>query len=61
MFDCPFFYKLPIGLATSDNLVQEYLNEWRIKEGDSWLDTIGPILKAREIRNMERLKVASKT
>ena len=59
MFDCPFFYKLPVGLLTSDDSIQNYLNEWRTREGDSWLDSIGPILKARELRNMDKLRVTS--
>jgi len=59
MFGCPFFYKFPTELLTSDNLIQDHLNEWRAREGDFWLDSIGPILKARELRNMEKLKLSS--
>ena len=59
MFDCPFFCKLPIELLASNDSIQNYLNDWRTREGDSWLDSIGPILKARELRNMEKLRVAS--
>ena len=54
MFDCPFFYRLPVSRLSSDDEVQSHLNEWRSKEGDSWLDNLGPILKSREQKNMTK-------
>jgi hypothetical protein len=54
MFDCPFFFKLPQEVLASDQLVQNYLDEWRTREGELWLESIGPILKARELKNMNR-------
>jgi hypothetical protein len=59
LFDCPFFYRLPIELLASDDSIQNYLNEWRTREGDSWLESIGPILKVRELKNIDKLKLVS--
>jgi len=59
LFDCPFFHRLTIQLLASDDSIQNYLNEWRTREGDSWLESIGPILQVRELRNIDKLKLAS--
>ncbi|MHB1908089.1 MAG: hypothetical protein ACYCQJ_04350 [Nitrososphaerales archaeon] len=56
MFDCPFAIRVdPIELQ-DESKAQLYLTNWRIKEGDLWLDKIGPILKERETRNIEKFK-----
>jgi hypothetical protein len=54
MFDCPFFMKLEASHLESDERAQHFLNQWRMKEGDRWLESIGPILRQREMRNIER-------
>jgi len=60
MFDCPFFIRIPqeVG-AKNDQKIQAYLDEWRAKNGDEWLESIGPFLKNRELRGMERSKSGS--
>jgi hypothetical protein len=54
MFDCPFSMKLDVSEIESDVKAQQFLNEWREKEGDRWLDSIGPILREREEKNIAR-------
>ena len=54
MFDCPFFYKFPEDQMGKDESLQTQLNEWRKREGDAWLETLRPIIKAREMRGIER-------
>jgi hypothetical protein len=57
MFDCPFFFKMPQKqMNDDDSAIQNYLNDWRQKNGEAWLETIGPVLKNRELRNIERKK-----
>ena len=56
MFDCPFAIRVDPIAIQDEPRAQLYLNDWRLKEGDSWLDKIGPILKEREMRNIEKLK-----
>jgi hypothetical protein len=54
MFDCPFFYKFPEEQVGTDETLQAWLNEWRIKEGDRWLESLGPVIREREQRGIER-------
>jgi hypothetical protein len=55
MFDCPFSLKVPQSLAgTNEATLQTYLEEWRSRHGEAWLESVGPILKNRELRNMEQ-------
>ena len=55
MFDCPFFFKMPQNLMNNDDsAIQNYLNDWRQKNGEAWLETIGPVLRNKELRNIER-------
>jgi len=54
MFDCPFFFHLPIELLGKDNAIQAHLDEWRRTEGEDWLETLGPMMKNRELKNMQR-------
>lgn len=54
MFDCPFhfrFYRDQVGL---DGEMQKILNDWREQNGDAWLDSVGPVMKKRELRNIEQ-------
>jgi len=37
-----------------DDSVQKHLNEWRINNGEAWLDTVGPVMKERELKNIEK-------
>ena len=56
MFDCPFSLKTPTEIISQDDSVtQKFLDDWRQKNGEAWLESIGPILKNREVRNMERM------
>ncbi len=53
MFDCPFSLKMPQNLMSEEDTgIQKYLDDWRLKNGDAWLESIGPILKNRELRNI---------
>jgi len=55
MFDCPFSLKMPKDIMTEEDAeIQKYLEDWRRKNGDAWLESIGPILKNRELRNIEK-------
>jgi len=54
MFDCPFFFRMPVDLMKDDQSIQLFLNNWRKSEGDAWLESVGPVMKSREVRNMER-------
>ncbi len=58
MFNCPFFFRLPQNYLGPDEKVQSYLDGWRKREGDEWLDSVGPVLKRRELRNIERSKLS---
>jgi hypothetical protein len=54
MFNCPFFFRVAPDIFDTDEKIQNYMNGWRKREGDAWLDSVGPILKRRELRNIER-------
>ncbi len=54
MFDCPFYYRFRSDQIGSGEAMQRHLEQWRLEAGDNWLESIGPVMKAREIRNMER-------
>lgn len=55
MFDCPFYFKMPQEVALGDeSTVQSYLDNWRQENGEDWLESVGPVMKNRELRNMER-------
>ena len=56
MFNCPFFTKIARDIFRSDEQIQDYLKGWRMREGDSWLESVGPMLKRRELKNIERSK-----
>ena len=53
MFGCPFSFKMPQNLMGPDDSVQKHLNEWRINNGEAWLDTVGPVMQERELKNIE--------
>jgi hypothetical protein len=56
MFDCPFSLKTPREMISQDDCVtQKFLDDWRQKNGEAWLESLGPILKNREVRNMVRM------
>ena len=54
MFDCPFSYRFPEDQAGTDESLQVRLNEWRKLDGDAWLGTLGPIIRDREMRGIQR-------
>jgi hypothetical protein len=54
MFDCPFYYQFSTGEIASDDKMQKLLDDWRTSNGEAWLESVGPIMKARELRNIER-------
>jgi hypothetical protein len=54
MFDCPFHFRFSLDLVGTDNSMQSYLNEWKLREGDAWLESVGPVMKNRELKNVER-------
>ncbi|MDG6999430.1 MAG: hypothetical protein JRN15_09985 [Nitrososphaerota archaeon] len=54
MFDCPFFFRFPVDAKGADESMQRLLDAWRIEEGDAWLNNVGPVMKAREMHNIER-------
>ncbi len=56
MFDCPFYFRMPENLMGSDDSIQAFLDEWRLQSGDEWLESVGPVMKTRELRNVERTR-----
>lgn len=54
MFDCPFFIRMEPSLFESETGAQDFLDQWRLGEGEKWLEHIGPILRKREVRNIRR-------
>ncbi|MHB1868246.1 MAG: hypothetical protein ACYCPP_04805 [Nitrososphaerales archaeon] len=56
MFDCPFSYRFPEEQVVSDEYLQVWLNDWRAKEGEIWLESLGPIIREREMRGVERYR-----
>ena len=58
MFNCPFFHHFKVSEKSSDDLMQKLLNLCCASEGQNWLDKIGPVMKAREIKNMKRHRIA---
>ncbi|MDG6995748.1 MAG: hypothetical protein JRN52_07485 [Nitrososphaerota archaeon] len=60
MFDCPFFFKFPTSARGTDESMQRLLDAWRSEDGESWLNSVGPVMKARELRNIERYQESIK-
>ncbi len=58
MFDCPFHFRFYQDEAGGDKEMQQILDDWRNENGESWLESLGPIMKKRELRNIERFKSA---
>ena len=58
MFNCPFYFRFPKNLAGTDRGMQDYLAQWREREGDAWLESVGPVMKQREISNMEKYRAS---
>jgi hypothetical protein len=54
MFDCPFFMRMDVSQLESEEKAQRFLNDWKTREGESWLNSVGPILRERERKNMAR-------
>ncbi len=54
MFDCPFFIRMDPQKLVSEQAAQDFLNDWRAREGEGWLEKLGPILRQREQRNISR-------
>lgn len=52
MFSCPFHFKFHVEDIQSDSKMQEFLEDWRSKQGSEWLESVGPIMKAREMKNI---------
>jgi len=53
MFDCPFFFRMN-SCDKSDLELQAFLDSWREKEGGKWLESVGPVMKERELKNIQR-------
>jgi hypothetical protein len=55
MFNCPFYFRMPAEVMDGDDsAIQCYLDDWKSREGDAWLDSIGPVMKNRELENIVR-------
>lgn len=54
MFDCPFHFTFALDKLASEDRMQEFLEDWKSREGESWLESVGPVMKAREMKNMSR-------
>ncbi len=54
MFDCPFAYRFSEEQMGSDDSLQARLNEWRKREGEAWLESLGPVIREREMRGIQR-------
>ena len=61
MFGCPFFFRFPADARGTDESMQSLLDNWRVTDGEAWLDNVGPIMKERELRNIERYRSASRS
>ncbi len=54
MFDCPFHFTFALDNLPSEDRMQEFLEDWKSREGESWLESVGPVMRAREMKNMSR-------
>jgi hypothetical protein len=54
MFDCPFYFRFYKDQVGSDDRMQETLDAWKLESGEAWLESVGPIMKERELKNVER-------
>lgn len=61
MFDCPFHFQFREKEVATDAKMQEVLSIWHKEKGEDWLESVGPIMKAREMRNIERSKSNKKS
>jgi hypothetical protein len=59
MFSCPFNYKFVKDELGSDDSMQKVLDSWRATNGEDWLESLGPVMKARELKNIERSRAGS--
>jgi hypothetical protein len=58
MFDCPFHFRFFHDQVGGDKVMQQILDDWRNENGEAWLESLGPIMKKREIQNIERFNSA---
>ena len=54
MFSCPFYFRFSRDEVGSDDEMQSLLETWKKEDGDAWLDAIGPVMKKRELQNIQR-------
>ena len=54
MFDCPFHFRFFHDQLGKDEEMQSILNQWRKENGEAWLESVGPFMKRREIKNIQR-------
>jgi hypothetical protein len=55
MFGCPFFYRFPMNElsdSASESIAQRNLDNWKKSKGAKWLESLGPVLREREQKNM---------
>ncbi len=56
MFDCPFSHRFDEEELGSDEILQSKLDVWRRRDGDSWLESLGPLIRERELHGIERFQ-----
>lgn len=56
MFDCPFYFRFFLEHVGSEEMMQQFLDDWKSSKGEEWLESVGPVMKAREMKNIERYK-----
>jgi hypothetical protein len=61
MFNCTYSFQMPASLMGDEISVQAFLDNWRVSSGDEWLESLGPVMKLRELKNMEKGSKNSKT
>ncbi len=54
MFNCPFHFRFYSDQLGSEEEMQSLLELWRKEEGNAWLDNVGPVMKQRELQNIQR-------
>jgi hypothetical protein len=54
MFHCPFYFRFPAEELASEELAQSNLSIWKKSHGSEWLESLGPVLRDRERKNMQK-------
>ena len=58
MFDCPFYFRFYRSQVGEDHEMQQLLDDWKNENGEAWLESVGPLMKKRELRNIEQYRLS---